>query len=185
MKVKWRTDLNDRDEKIVSMYEEGKTFQQIADLTGLTKGRVHQIVDPWVDIRHYGDERRRNRDLKIREAYARIMAGDSTLEVEAETLRVLPDTLAGNFRARDLRLRPKREAKPHGTRYRYSQGCKCDECMEAMRVEHRKLAGREPRQHGTVSGYVNYHCRCDPCRMAGSVNNRQRRVERMRRLAKA
>jgi len=182
VKAKWRTDISDRDEKIVSMYEDGKTFQEIADLVGLTKGRVHQIVEPWVEIRHYGGERRRNRDLKIQAAYERIMAGDSTVRNEAETLDIRPNTLTENFRRRGLRL-PEREAPEHGTRYRYQCGCKCDECVKANREEHRLLINREPPNHGTVSGYVNYQCRCDPCKRAGSENNRQRRIERMKRLA--
>ena len=182
MKPKWRTDLSERDEKIVSMYESGKTYQEIADLVGLTKGRVHQIATPWIEVRHYGEERRRNRDRKIREAYARIMTNDSTLEVEAELLGVLPDTLLANFRRRDLRL-PREEKPLHGSRYRYQRGCRCEECKEAIRIAQRELRGRTPPNHGTVSGYLNYGCMCDPCRQAGSANNRKRRAERMKRLA--
>jgi hypothetical protein len=185
MSARWRTDLSERDEKIVSMYEGGKTFQQIADLVGLTKGRVHQIVGPWVEVRHYGEERRKDRDLKIRTAFDRIVNDGSTVEKEAKVLGILPDTLAVNFRARDLKLPSTRVVKMHGTRYRYQRGCRCDECREALRIDMRKLRGKEPPHHGTPSAYFNYRCRCDPCRMAGSRYNRERRLERMKRLAKA
>ncbi len=56
---------------------------------------------------------------------------------------------------------------PHGTRNRYQAGCRCEDCMEALRAYHKslRLTGTAPN-HGTVSGYKNYGCRCEPCRKA-------------------
>lgn len=82
---------------------------------------------------------------------------------------------------------PPRQPAGHGTKTRYNAGCRCDNCKtannEARRVHianSTPLPADDPR-HGTANAYVNYNCRCGPCREAGSVNNRNRRKNRLER----
>jgi hypothetical protein len=44
------------------------------------------------------------------------------------------------------------------------------------RQKQRGLPPDDPR-HGTVTGYNNWNCRCDPCRQAAAENQRRRRAE--------
>lgn len=71
----------------------------------------------------------------------------------------------------------------HGTRPRYLIGCRCEPCTRSQREYQRTLKGRTPPRHGTVSAYMNYGCRCDHCKEAGSVANRNNRVLRLARSA--
>jgi hypothetical protein len=64
----------------------------------------------------------------------------------------------------------------HGTRYRYMQGCRCVECRAACATSAAgiRALGTAPN-HGTVSGYSTYGCRCDDCKQARSDYMKQRR----------
>jgi Zn ribbon nucleic-acid-binding protein len=77
----------------------------------------------------------------------------------------------------------------HGTRARYTLGCKCDDCKRANRDYQRAYRngarqGRttpttaKERPHGTRSRYV-VGCRCDPCQEANRAY--QREYMKMRR----
>lgn len=173
--------MTERNQTIIEMYLGRKTLQEIGDEYGLTRERVRQIVAPFVSERHYGSAKREARDLKILEAHGRIQQGWTSVEEEAELLGLLPDTLRVNFRKRGLKLKVHR-APEHGTRHRYQQGCKCDECLGALRDYMASLKGKEPPHHGTASGYGNYGCRCDSCKEAGSI---QQHVYRERRKQRA
>jgi hypothetical protein len=61
--------------------------------------------------------------------------------------------------------------RTHGKWSTYNAGCYCTECrtVSAERARTRRDSGRPP-VHG-LSGYMNYHCKCEICRAAGSVWN--------------
>lgn len=169
---------------MVEMYLTGATFQEVGEKFGVSRQRAAQIIRGRTMERHMTSLRRQERDSKIQEAYDRILAGETTLEKEAEYLGVLPDSLRAYMNRKGLRL-PKKTVPLHGTRHRYNQGCRCAECRESVKMYQRTLIGREPPRHGTPSAYTNYGCRCDLCRMAGSAHNRayrERRKERERLL---
>lgn len=52
-------------------------------------------------------------------------------------------------------------------RDRYALGCRCDNCRrrnrERVAAWRRKKAGTDPPEHGLVSSYTNYGCRCRAC----------------------
>jgi hypothetical protein len=75
------------------------------------------------------------------------------------------DLRAGQCRACDIGARKR---APHGTESRYSSGCRCADCKQAMNAE-RARRRRTPnvRVHNR-SGYTN-GCRCDVCREAHRV----------------
>ena len=74
-----------------------------------------------------------------------------------------------------------------GTRSGYSRhvqrgeetcpACRAVNAQDRRRVARTGLPEGDPR-HGTVNGYGNYGCRCEPCKQAGAENNRQRRAKR-------
>lgn len=69
----------------------------------------------------------------------------------------------------------------HGTRARYTGGCRCGECRAANRAyitARRRAAGIGPRRtgpqtgHGTETRYARWGCRCDACRAAHTAYQR-------------
>jgi hypothetical protein len=66
----------------------------------------------------------------------------------------------------------------HGrSAYQYHK-CRGPICVEANRAHaetfRKGKRGKLPKnddRHGTVNGYINYCCRCDPCKAAGAVKN--------------
>lgn len=63
----------------------------------------------------------------------------------------------------------------HGTYNFYIAGCRCEKCttfwneyclLRRLHRTNRGLDADDPR-HGTANGYINWGCRCDPCRVAG------------------
>lgn len=80
-------------------------------------------------------------------------------------------------------------SRTHGLPATYNCGCRCDECSYANRMRQARRRQRvaetgdiSPAQHGTENAYVNYSCRCEPCRAAGSRHN-SRNYARRRALA--
>ena len=70
----------------------------------------------------------------------------------------------------------------HGTSARYDRGCRCDACRAdaARRVREWRhdIAGRTPPDtvHGTINGYNNWRCRCEPCKDARRAYNAARKL---------
>lgn len=75
----------------------------------------------------------------------------------------------------------------HGTYSRYTQGCRCDECREAVRLYSRRRRGgvswaeyvaaqRARVKHGTCQMYKKYRCRCDECRAWATARRARSRV---------
>lgn len=61
----------------------------------------------------------------------------------------------------------------HGTRARYSRGCRCDQCRGANAAYDRELRARAGLpEHGKRSTYTK-GCRCDPCRAANTEYQRK------------
>lgn len=67
----------------------------------------------------------------------------------------------------------------HGTRSRYTRGCRCDGCREANRVyitAWNRKRGVKPqklgRTHGKVATYT-WGCRCEACRRANTERKRR------------
>lgn len=169
--------MTGRDQKILDMYMDGYSLTDVGKEFGLTRQRIHQIISPLSKERHHGGLRRQKYAAKISAAYERVLSHESTLSEEAERLGMKPNSLRLAFRVRGLRI-PRRQAPLHGTRYRYSQGCRCDECRAAAVKYQRTFLGREPPIHGTASAYSNYGCRCRDCRAAQSRKNREYRERR-------
>lgn len=76
----------------------------------------------------------------------------------------------------------------HGRATTYKSGCRCPACREANRVYQaaaNKRRAADPTLadragHGRASTYINYACRCAPCRYANSrrlQGQRERRKE--------
>lgn len=59
----------------------------------------------------------------------------------------------------------------------YTHGCRCEVCTnEHTAMQRRRRAERKERAetdapHGTVTGYQNWGCRCDDCKLAHSTRN--------------
>jgi hypothetical protein len=87
----------------------------------------------------------------------------------------------------------KQEAE-HGTLRRYQQGCHCQECRAARAVEsakqrqvYRLAAAIDPNvipEHGTLTAYAQWGCRCEQCASNAREYDRVRRA-RKREAAKA
>lgn len=163
--------------------EEGLTYAQIADRYGISRQRVGQLLGPLALAKGQVSARRTSREQALRRAHRRIMAGEVTLELAAAELGYKNGhALRGVLYDLGLRVNVQSYAEPpHGTYARYQShrfACRCDECRRANREYHAQMAGREPREHGTASGYLNYACRCQPCKEAMRVHLRSRRAQR-------
>lgn len=75
----------------------------------------------------------------------------------------------------------------HGHANTYKNGCRCDACREANRVYQASANSRRAADpsladragHGRASTYINYRCRCTPCRDAAAARNREQRERRV------
>lgn len=171
--------MNERKARMIELYADGYTLGDIAREYGISRQRVHQIIQGSYDTAHYGARRKAKREGEIFRSYELILAGDSTIQAEAERLGIKQNTLRGQFSEWGWRLTP--PSPEHGTAYRYKRGCRCEECKAATRELKRKMKLRGPPQHGTESGYKNYGCRCEECKAAGAENNRRNRLARRER----
>lgn len=159
---------------------EGLSMTEIGKQFGITRQRVHQIIGNAGDQAHYGQAKKDSRIEQLEAAYKQIMSGGS-VEEEAEKLGMKSESLRMALKRIGIPL-PVYIAPAHGTHYRYSRGCRCDECKESAREERRQRYERGPKIHGTASAYFNYGCRCDECKKAGAIQNRVTRLKRIQRL---
>lgn len=175
--------MNERGKAMAAMYAEGYTMGEIANEYGISRQRVHQIIQGSYERGHWGRRKKDARRERLLAAHARIMAGESTLHEEAEREGRTSDGLRSSFYELGLRLTP--PSPEHGTGYRYRCGCRCEECTRAMREQRvywrESRKSREPPEHGTESAYKNWGCRCDLCKAAGSESNRRWRLSHQRR----
>lgn len=73
----------------------------------------------------------------------------------------------------------------HGSASSYRNGCRCDDCRQAQAAQQltdnlrrqQRLASTEV-EHGRHSTYVNWMCRCTPCREANRLACREYRRKR-------
>lgn len=71
---------------------------------------------------------------------------------------------------------------------KYNRGCRCEGCAEVKRSYMRALfadLATRPRSevpHGTVGGYTNWKCRCEPCSVAHSRKLKAGKADRKARL---
>lgn len=72
----------------------------------------------------------------------------------------------------------------------YNRGCRLRPCRDAHRAAkdraRAKLQAKPFDQipHGTANAYANYACRCDDCKLAGSIRNREYREKAKARKAR-
>lgn len=79
-----------------------------------------------------------------------------------------------------------KELAEHGTTRRYRQGCHCQPCKTAnaeksaaQREVYRITAAVDPAavpEHGTLTAYAQWGCRCDPCVEHSRAYDRDRRA---------
>lgn len=174
----------DRTERMVRAYvEEGRSYAQIAEEYGISRQRVGQILGP-LNLAPDRGQAMIVREQTLRAAHARLLDG-STLGEEAEALGYSSgESLRGALYDLGLRVVRERPVPEHGTRARYrslKHACRCDECRRANREMGGKLKGKEPPNHGTYSGYINYACRCHACREAHRITIRARRAAKRQR----
>jgi hypothetical protein len=184
----WLDDYRERvPERVLEMarlyVEEGLTYAVIGERYGISKQRVGQLLYP-LGLTPQGERRQIERAQRLLIAYERIQAGETTLAEEAEALDYA-STDSLRTRMHELGLKPRRvmPEPAHGTLTRYNSSrwrCRCAECRRANREANAALAGREPPEHGTISGYQNYACRCKLCKEAARVQARIRRAEKRR-----
>lgn len=161
--------------------EDGLTLQQIGERFGVSRERVRQLIAPFGLEPHYGKRKQEERLVRLKEAHARIVSGQSTTAQEAERLGYAS---AGVLRLAlwKLGLRLRKKGPPaHGTYARYTHHrCHCKRCRQAMREHLRAMRERGPQEHGTPSAYRNFGCRCVPCRQANRLYERKLRARRRR-----
>lgn len=170
--------MSDRQTEMARLHvEQGLTYQEIANMHGITRQRVSQILGP-LQLKH---PPRGYQPGEIEEIEERLRSGESTLKEEAARLGKDPETLRTALWRRGYKDFPRRMAE-HGTVARYSRGCHCEQCRAANRRKTSSYLGKEPPNHGTNSGYSNYQCKCQPCLEAGRAYQRKRRrLKRNRR----
>lgn len=181
--------MTDRQTEMARLYvEQGLTYAEIGKEFGVSRQRVGQILGELDLVDLVAPRARAEREVALRAAHARITAQETTREAEIEGLGYKNwDSLYSAFRKIGLTVERHHELPPHGTNARYrhkSEPCRedngrpCAACRKAHNEEQKRLKGRKPPKHGTVSGYANYECRCKRCVAAA---RRDRRAKKQRR----
>lgn len=162
--------------------EEHLTYAEIGERLGVTKQRVGQVLGPLNLSLDMAKRRVRLRQETLRDAHRKIVSGSSTASQEAEKLGYSQvEYMKEAMRKLGLKFPVRRKPAKHGERLRYARGCRCPKCRKANRDYARSQKGKEPPQHGTESGYMNYGCRCTPCTRARSAAERARKALRRQR----
>lgn len=160
-------------ERVLELVAQGVPRMAIAERLGLSRQRVYKISP--------AENSRPKRQVLIELARGLLAAGLS-IPVAAAAIGCSRNTLW----AWGLRAIPQERKPRHGTATEYNAGCRCKECRAANT---RRVSERKSRlnpayaPHGTASGYVNWNCRCDACKDAGSAANSARRLRREARQA--
>lgn len=175
----------ERTRQMARLYvEEGLSYSQIGDQYGLTRQRVGQLLGP-LGLQQYRHQAAAARVQLLRETHSRILRKETTLEKEAPKLGYKnARSLRSALYELGMRIVVVHEEPPHGTAARYRSRkyqCRCDECTRANREKGAELKGKEPPNHGTYSGYINYGCRCQECTEAHRLAIRARRTAKRRR----
>lgn len=80
------------------------------------------------------------------------------------------------------RRHPATTGRPHGLSKGWVEKCRCAVCVDALRsysrdyrskIQQEAAAGLRSVPHGTTYGYNNYACRCDECREAKKIEQRE------------
>lgn len=136
-RAEWHTD-------VMALFAEGLNGQDIARQLGLCSSFVYELrKDP---------------------------TGAKALERKERARGKCVDCGGRTYERKTVRCEPCHKAfiePAHGTMAKYRRGCRCEVCRaENTRVcKERRHQGVAPN-HGTVSGYQNYGCRCEDCREA-------------------
>jgi sigma-70-like protein len=173
--------MNERTQEMAKLYRDDRlTMQEIGDRYGISRERVRQILAPLGLEMHYGARKHEEREARLREAHARIKAGESTFETEAKTLGYSSsERLRTAFWQLGLKLKRKHRGPQHGSLYRYSHlKCRCPKCRKAARDAYAERIAKGPTKHGTASSYRNYGCRCPRCKAAERLYQRKRKAEK-------
>lgn len=162
------------------LLEEGKTCAEIREATGLGYERVKEYLDAIGFPKAFGL-------VRGIEAAASIGVCPRTFYTYASAGRIERITGYGRplFRLADVerlkeelqKERHERYRIKHGTYNGRRRGCDCEECEEAFRAYNRRYMRtlqqrNKPPTHGTASGYFNHRCRCELCKLAGSMENK-------------
>lgn len=163
----------DRADFIRCAYEQDWTLQQTADALECSREWVRlQALEIGLQFKRSAEKANTQR---LKEEAAALLAGGATLVSAARQVSVSVATLS------HWGLRSGRKVQEHGLQA-YRRGCKCELCREANRKHRRTHFGKEPRQHGTASAYMNYGCRCEDCKRAGSEQNERQAAARKIRM---
>lgn len=171
--------MNERTQTMARLYvEEGLTYTQIGERYGITRQRVHALLGPLNLDPHRGERYFRERYQTLSDAHARITEGESSTAKEAERLGYASGESLRKALWRVGLHTPRKETElVHGLQG-YRRGDRCQVCTEAHRLYMRGLKEKEAPNHGTVSGYRNYACRCQACKEAERAEQRARRQRR-------
>lgn len=166
--------MSERTQAMARAYvEEGLTYEQIAQQHGVSRQRVGQLLGPLSLAPAYGPSRKATRVQRLRAAFERVKAGETTLDEEAKELGYKNGhTLRHALYKIGLRFTHDYGEPPHGTYARYRSRrfrCRCAECRWANRERMRGMLGQEPPEHGTYSAYINFGCRCRDCKEANRL----------------
>lgn len=171
-------------QEVRRLLEEGKTLARIRKAADLGYERLHEYLEALNFPKAFGL-------VRGMEAADIVGVHRATLYTYASAGRIQPVEGYGHplFRIADVeRLREElqvqrheRQRVKHGTANANRRGCGCEECVEAYRAYQRdcmrKLKKRKrPPTHGTASAYWNHGCRCDLCKLAGSMENKLARL---------
>jgi hypothetical protein len=157
------------------LIEQNMTYQEIGDAFGITRQAVYwRLKKAGLKPGSQAKHRKASLIARLSEAHARIMSREATVAEEAERLGYTQSGMRSVMLRNGMPIRVPQPEPEHGTRARYQKGCKCDECKRSHADHQASLRGLEPPNHGTESGYINYACRCQPCKEAARAAVRAR-----------
>jgi transcriptional regulator with XRE-family HTH domain len=152
--------------------EERLTLSEIGERYGISRQRVAQVIgNQGNDVELERLEEFKQERLEV---VQRVVAGEISV-AEASEISGITQRSFKMYALDTFGIKLSHTAPLHGTPYRYSRGCRCDECKEAQRELRRQMKERGPKKHGTMSAYTNYSCRCTKCKRWAKRNYAERR----------